>query len=91
MLFSLAQAINRIRSGWMPPGPGAASAVAATTLDERRMTPPQPPRRRRSSTHATARSCCRSTLIPAWSKPANADAAALAAITASAGLPGSGR
>ena len=90
MLFSLAQAINRIRSGWAPPAPGAASAVAATTLDEEvAHDTTAAAAATATSTDATADAlvAAAAAVTPPPVKPANADAAALAAITASAGLP----
>jgi len=90
MLFSLAQAINRIRSGWMPPGPTSASVGAVGAANEVESdvagvaTVDDPD----ATSDAPAPASANSTPEPAPpAKPANADSAALAAITASAGLP----
>ncbi len=93
MLFSLAQAINRIRTGWSPPAPATTAADAMTATGDAVETvaeaaaavpdgsPPAP---------ETPAAVAERTPPPA-AKPANAnanaDAAAVAAITASAGLP----
>lgn len=81
MLFSLAQAINRIRSGWTPPLP--ATAVTSVTADAQ-------PRLSAAATEATAEKSAAAVAASADSSAArstNPDSAALAAITASAGLP----
>jgi len=81
MLFSLAQAINRIRSGWTPPIPVAASTVA-TYLDEQSVAAPAVMQRRNSAQPESkaAVSVATSTAQASESMPA-------AAVSASAGLP----
>lgn len=91
MLFSLAQAINRIRNGWAPPVPPPVSvAAAADEQVERDVTTGTTASGtdRHATTDEQDGATVASTPEQAPSaKPANADSAALAAITASAGLP----
>ncbi len=81
MLFSLAQAINRIRSGWTPPIPVAVSTVA-TYLDEQSVASTAVMQRRSSAQReANAALSVATNIAPApESMPA-------AAVSASAGLP----
>lgn len=77
-LFALAQAINRLRDGWSPPVPAPESEldIAADTGPR---TVPAPAAPGSAATPAPA-----STSV---AKPVGSDAAAVAAIAASAGLP----
>lgn len=85
MLFSLAQAINRIRSGWTPPIP-AAAASAATGIDVDEM-------HVASMDAAPLRGCetpqahASTTVVPAASAATPPDATSAAAVSVSAGLP----
>ena len=82
LLFSLAQAINRIRAGWMPPGldqavadsPAAAEHVASSTVDEA-MSP------------ASSRAVSSSTTVAVTSPAPAPVTSAAASIATSAGLP----